>query len=458
MKIDIREILEERDGALQAKSAAHWLRDAVEEPVPEPEPEETTEYVEAQVEPEPEPEIEPEPIVQSEPEVEEEPAEEPEPQVEREPEPEPEVEEDPAEEPEPAVEPEPEPEMGEESPIDDVIEIPTETATVELEPETEPVVAKAETKGSYLGVFALIVVTIALIGATVYITSMVPRTINATIDGEKMTIESKKHIIEKALEEAGIDYCDEDMISLAAEGFVVDGMELELIHAKDYTITADGETLDYKSLEDTVGAALKEEGIEIGKLDIVTPAVDKELKDGAKVVVQRVVKKKETRTEKIKFKTEVVYVDTLKEGKRETVTEGKDGEAQVTYEVTYTDGKETKKKQLEKKVTKKAVTEVVNEGTAVAFEGKMYRKKLTVKAYSYTGGGRTAMGTRARVGEIAVDPRVIPLGTKVYIPGIGERRAEDTGGNIKGNTIDIYMNSVGACRRWGRRTITIYIE
>ena len=81
-----------------------------------------------------------------------------------------------------------------------------------------------------------------------------------------------------------------------------------------------------------------------------------------------------------------------------------------------------------------------------------------MKAYSYTGGGRTAMGTRARVGEIAVDPKVIPLGTTVYIPGIGERRAEDTGGNIKGKTIDIYMSSKSACRKWGRRYITIYLK
>ena len=81
-----------------------------------------------------------------------------------------------------------------------------------------------------------------------------------------------------------------------------------------------------------------------------------------------------------------------------------------------------------------------------------------VKAYAYTGGGRTAMGTKARVGEIAVDPSVIPLGTNVYIEGVGARRAEDTGGNIKGNTIDIYMNSQSQCIKWGARYVTIYIE
>ena len=68
------------------------------------------------------------------------------------------------------------------------------------------------------------------------------------------------------------------------------------------------------------------------------------------------------------------------------------------------------------------------------------------------------MRTRARVGEIVVDPSVIPLGTEVYIEGVGARRAEDTGGNIKGNTIDIYMDTQGQCINWGVRYVTIYIK
>ncbi len=91
-------------------------------------------------------------------------------------------------------------------------------------------------------------------------------------------------------------------------------------------------------------------------------------------------------------------------------------------------------------------------------KGFQYKKKFTVKTYAYTGGGRTAMGTRARVGAIAVDPDVIPLGTKVYVEGYGYARAEDTGGNIKGKTVDLYMNSTGACMQWGVRYKTIYVD
>lgn len=89
-------------------------------------------------------------------------------------------------------------------------------------------------------------------------------------------------------------------------------------------------------------------------------------------------------------------------------------------------------------------------------KGFKYKNKFTVKAYAYTGGGTTASGTRARVGAIAVSPNVIPLGTDVYVEGYGFAKAEDTGGNIKGRTIDLYFNSVGACYQWGVRHKTIY--
>lgn len=86
------------------------------------------------------------------------------------------------------------------------------------------------------------------------------------------------------------------------------------------------------------------------------------------------------------------------------------------------------------------------------------KKKLKVKAYAYTGGGYTATGTKAKYGTLAVDPKVIPYGTKVYIKELDKVfTAEDCGGGIKGNKIDIYMNSSSACSNWGVKTITIQI-
>ena len=88
---------------------------------------------------------------------------------------------------------------------------------------------------------------------------------------------------------------------------------------------------------------------------------------------------------------------------------------------------------------------------------KLYKRKFRVKAYAYSGGGITAMGKKVKRGRIAVDPRVIRLGSWVYVNGYGLCQACDTGGAIKGKTVDLYMNSEGACNRWGVRYPKLYV-
>ena len=86
------------------------------------------------------------------------------------------------------------------------------------------------------------------------------------------------------------------------------------------------------------------------------------------------------------------------------------------------------------------------------------KKTMVVSATAYSGDGITATGTKPRWGTIAVDPRVIPYGTKVYIPQFNQVFiAEDCGGGIKGNKIDIFMNSNSQCINWGVRNISIQI-
>ena len=77
-------------------------------------------------------------------------------------------------------------------------------------------------------------------------------------------------------------------------------------------------------------------------------------------------------------------------------------------------------------------------------------------AYCYTG-NRTATGTWPSRGTIAVDPEVIPLGSKLYVEGYGEGIAEDTGGAIQGHIIDLYMESEDECWAWGRRQVKVQV-
>lgn len=86
-------------------------------------------------------------------------------------------------------------------------------------------------------------------------------------------------------------------------------------------------------------------------------------------------------------------------------------------------------------------------------------RTINVQATAYTHTGNpTATGVMPQVGKtIAVDPRVIPLGSKVHIEGMGTFIAEDTGGLIKGHIIDIFMNTEQECIKWGRQNIEIKI-
>lgn len=92
-----------------------------------------------------------------------------------------------------------------------------------------------------------------------------------------------------------------------------------------------------------------------------------------------------------------------------------------------------------------------------------YTSTMSVEATAYTGGGITATGTSARYGAIAVDPTVIPYGTKMYIVSddgkwiYGVATAEDCGGAIKGHIIDLYFDDYSTCIQFGRRNCTVYI-
>ncbi|EOL43545.1 3D domain-containing protein [Enterococcus caccae] len=119
-----------------------------------------------------------------------------------------------------------------------------------------------------------------------------------------------------------------------------------------------------------------------------------------------------------------------------------------------------KKEQLAKKQVEAELAKEKIEGT------KPSGQKVLMEATAYScnegfigGGNLTAMGQDLRVDPmaIAVDPTVIPLGTKLYVEGYGEAIASDTGGAIKGNIIDLHFSDVSQCINWGRRQVEVTI-
>ena len=108
-----------------------------------------------------------------------------------------------------------------------------------------------------------------LLFVTFAYTSLVPREVNATINGQNYKIESKAFTIDEFLDEQHIKYCEDDYISRPVSTFIYDGISFKLKHATDFKVTADGKTKNYKTLCRTVGDALKDCKIKVGDADIV---------------------------------------------------------------------------------------------------------------------------------------------------------------------------------------------
>ena len=142
---------------------------------------------------------------------------------------------------------------------------------------------------------------------------------------------------------------------------------------------------------------------------------------------------------------------------------GRSGELEKTYLVTYTDGEETDRELVETETLKKKKDKIISYGTKIAFgkpEGLKYVKKYDkVRAVSYyfSGNPRGSYGLPCEFGTVAVDPKLIPLGSLLYIEGYGYAIANDVGSAIKGKTVDLYMEKYEQCLLWGARWTTVYV-
>lgn len=323
-------------------------------------------------------------------------------------------------------------------------------------------------KAAFVTVLLLMCISITIIN--------VRKTIEVSIDGKKMKVVTYRGTLRKALEANNIVLGPKDRVSPSLDSALKEGEKVTIKRAINVAVTVDGKTLNFKTCEDTVEKLLKELKISFKNEDEILPSVEERLIDGMAISIVRVDTKILKETLPIEFTTVARKDEDLEKGKQKTIEEGQKGEKDVTTRVVYKDGKEVSRQVVSETVKKKPVNKIVAIGTLGVIKlsrgdstsDVSYRRKLRVKATAYSFndgssyGGRTASGTRARrnpngYSSIAVDPRIIPLGTKVYVEGYGYAIAEDTGSAIVGNTIDLFFTSNSEVYRWGVRYVDIYI-
>ncbi len=261
----------------------------------------------------------------------------------------------------------------------------------------------------------------------------------------------------------------EEDYSIASLIETEEGYEVTVKQKYNVTVTVDGATKTIYTGDATVDGILRNGGIELHEADLVEPARDTQITEPTNITVTRVTTTQKKQTQAVAYTTETRDASDLEAGKTRVAQKGVNGVEEVTLEYTYHDGKQVACVQLSSSTVKEPVTEIVERGTkqpsvATTSGTLSYSRVLTVEATAYSGGGTTASGMAAQVGRIAVDPRVIPLGTRLYITSAdgsswvyGTAVAADTGGAIKGNRIDLYFNSESECIRFGRRSAKVYI-
>ena len=243
---------------------------------------------------------------------------------------------------------------------------------------------------------------------------------------------------------------------------------------KEVTLIVNGEEKQISTFKYDVQDLLVAECVKYDNNDIVTKNLDEKLNDGMEIEVINVTEEVIKESKSVPFEVNVVEDKDLLKGQTKVEEEGKAGENQLVYKITYHNGKQVEKIFVEEVVSEKPINKIVKKGTKVeevkvaSSRGESSRKissnvnskgkHMSVVATAYTGDSITSTGKKPKWGTIAVDPKVIPYGTKVYIPQFNKTFiAEDCGGAIKGNKIDIFMKDESSVYNWGRKTIDIYI-
>ena len=290
----------------------------------------------------------------------------------------------------------------------------------------------------------------------------------------------------QVLTEAGLALGADDTYTALTENGI---SEITVQRSNTVTVDNGGNLLHVTATGETVGSLLNRLSIDLeGDVSLSVP-LEMEVYNGLTITLSRTVRQTETYTVSIPFETVYCYDNSVPRGVEEVITPGQPGQMLCTANVVYVDGQETGRTVVEETVITQPINRVVAignrldplppedpvdeliiqdgyiylpNGEVLSYTGSM---QVTATAYSHLDAGCdffTATGTTVHIGTVAVDPRVIPLGTRMFIITndgqyvYGIATAEDTGSSIKEAKIDLYFPTKQQCKQFGRRSATVF--
>jgi 3D (Asp-Asp-Asp) domain-containing protein len=273
-----------------------------------------------------------------------------------------------------------------------------------------------------------------------------------TTGGATTTQASAATTVGEFLRERGIAANNDDYVSPSVDTPLSDRMSIEYRAAVPVTIVADNHRAMMESAAPNVAALLQNENITLGKYDEVSPSLSSEVPADGIVRVTRVLRWERLENRAMRMPVVHLLNVAMAPSTSKVTSKGRAGMRQALVAFVQRDAGSITATVVASRIVTKPKPRIIESGAL----GAMHMIATAYTPHCSGCSGITATGRPAGHGVVAVDPRVIPLGSRLYIPGYGYAIAGDTGGAIVGYRIDLGYTSNRDAMLFGRRAVTVY--
>ncbi|KGX83842.1 G5 and 3D domain-containing protein [Pontibacillus marinus] len=297
--------------------------------------------------------------------------------------------------------------------------------------------------------------------------------VTVTIDDQEKQYYTTAKTVKQFIDDKEIKISERDKVSHKDKASIEAGMNIEVQKAFQVALNDGGEEKKVWTTANTVEEFLKQQEISLGELDKLKRDKKAKLsKEQASVTITRIEKVTDVVEEQVDYAVVTRKDSSMPKGNKKVVQNGEEGKVVKHYEVTLKNGEEVDRKLVKEETAKESKQKIVAVGTKVIQQNvsrnnnDSVQKTLYMEATAYTafcdgcsGITRTGINLRANPNRkvIAVDPSVIPLGSRVWVEGYGYAIAGDTGSAIQGNRIDLFVPSRADALSFGRRKVQVKV-